>query len=130
MTKPSQEAKLKTVPKFRSEEEERRFWATHDSADYVDWSRARDVVFPNLKPSTETISLRLPASLLADLKVLANRRDVPYQSLLKVYLSERVDQELRQTASGERLESLVREPEPPYGVAPAGTHRRRPSRHK
>jgi predicted DNA binding CopG/RHH family protein len=116
---------LKAIPKFRSEDEERRFWATHDSTDYVDWSRAREAVFPNLRLSTETISLRLPATLLADLKVLANRQDVPYQSLLKMYLAERVDQEIRQGVRGEGLESLVREPETPYGMAPKGTHRRR-----
>ena len=128
MKKPADDtkrAKLKAIPKFRSEDEERRFWATHDSADYVDWSRAREAVFPDLKLSTETISLRLPATLLADLKVLANRRDVPYQSLLKVYLAERVDQEIRQGVTPAALESVVREPEAPYGVAPAGTHRRR-----
>ncbi len=128
MTKASPKPRPKAVPKFRSEDEERAFWATHDSADYVDWSRAREAVFANLKPSTETISLRLPAGLLADLKVLANRRDVPYQSLLKVYLAERVDQEIRQGA--EPLASMVREPEAPYGAAPAGTHRRRPPRRK
>lgn len=115
---------LKSVPKFRSEDEERDFWASHDSADYVDWSQARRVAFPNLKPSTETISLRLPAGLLADLKILANRMDVPYQSLLKVYLAERVDQEIRRDRTPEELAAMVREPEPPYGKAPAGTHRR------
>jgi predicted DNA binding CopG/RHH family protein len=78
---------------FRSEAREREFWQNHDTTEYVDWSRARLAVFPNLKPSTETISLRLPASLLAELKTLANKRDVPYQSLLKVYLAERVAQE-------------------------------------
>src|SRR5687768_8785434 len=116
--------RLKPIPKFRSEEEERRFWATHDSADYVDWSQARRAVFPNLKPSTETISLRLPASLLADIKVLANRMDVPYQSLLKVYLAERVHDELRRDRTPEELASMVREPEVPYGRAPKGTHGR------
>lgn len=113
------------LPRFRDEAEEREFWATHDSADYVDWSRARRVSFPNLKPSTESISLRLPSSLLGDLKVLANRIDVPYQSLLKVYLAERVDQELRKGRAPEELAAMVREPEPPYGDAPAGTHRAR-----
>ena len=113
----------KPIPKFKSEDEEREFWATHDSTEYVDWSRARWAVFPNLKPSTETISLRLPASLLADLKILANRIDVPYQSLLKVYLADRVAQEFRAIGGGVALESLVREPEPPYGKAPPGTHR-------
>lgn len=80
----------KSIPKFKSETEERAFWDTHDTADYLDWSRAEVVSFPNLKPSTATISLRLPAQLLAELKRLANKRDVPYQSLLKVYLAERV----------------------------------------
>lgn len=81
------------VPTFGSEAEERRFWETHDTSAFVDWNKARVAVFPNLKPSTETISLRLPAALLAELKALANKRDVPYQSLLKVYLAERVAHE-------------------------------------
>ena len=85
---------LKPIPGFDSEAEERAFWETHDTADYVDWSRARTGIFPNLKPSTETISLRLPMGLLTRLKILANKRDVPYQSLLKVFLAERVAQEL------------------------------------
>ncbi|MEO5825060.1 MAG: BrnA antitoxin family protein [Gemmatimonadales bacterium] len=85
--------KLKTVPTFRSEDEERAFWATADSTEYVDWSKARRVTFPNLKPSTTTISLRLPDMLLAELRTLANERDVPYQSLLKVYLAERIADE-------------------------------------
>ncbi|MBI4737610.1 MAG: BrnA antitoxin family protein [candidate division NC10 bacterium] len=89
---------FKLIPRFESEADERAFWETHDTADYVDWSRARVAVFPNLKPSTETISLRLPASLLAELKVLANRRDVPYQSLLKVFLAERISHELAREA--------------------------------
>ncbi len=115
--------KLKPIPTFRDEDEEREFWATHDATDYFDWSRAERVVFPNLEPSTETISLRLPASLLADLKVLANRLDVPYQSLLKVYLAERVHEELRRDRTPEELASTIREPEAPYGRAPEGTHR-------
>lgn len=86
---------LKTIPAFRSEAEERRFWETHGTTGYVDWSAARPARFPNLKPSTETISLRLPAGLLADLKALANRQDVPYQSLLKVFLADRVAREWR-----------------------------------
>ena len=81
------------MPTFRSEAEERTFWETHDTSPFVDWGKARVAVFPNLKPSTETISLRLPAALLAELKALANKRDVPYQSLLKVFLAERVDRE-------------------------------------
>ena len=87
--------KKKPIPAFQNEEEERGFWAAHDSTEYVDWSKARRAVFPKLKPSTRTISLRLPESLLASLKVLANKRDVPYQSLLKVFLAERVEEELR-----------------------------------
>jgi len=84
----------KTLPKFKNEEEARAFWAKHDSADYVDWTKAKRVVFPNLKPSTKTISLRLPESIIASLKVLANKRDVPYQSLLKVFLTEKIDEEM------------------------------------
>jgi hypothetical protein len=86
--------KLKQIPKFKSEDEEREFWATHDSVDYFDWSKGRWMILPNLKPSLTTISLRMPNYLLDELKVLANRRDVPYQSLLKVFLAERVQQEL------------------------------------
>lgn len=85
---------LKAIPRFDTEDEERAFWQTHDTADFVDWSRAKAGMFPNLKPSTETISLRLPLGLLAELKTLANKRDVPYQSLLKVFLAERVAREM------------------------------------
>jgi predicted DNA binding CopG/RHH family protein len=85
--------KLKPIPRFRSEAEERRFWETHDSTGYVDWSKARRVQFPNLKLSTTAISLRLPQGLLDRIKVAANRRDVPYQSLIKVWLAEKVDAE-------------------------------------
>jgi predicted DNA binding CopG/RHH family protein len=84
---------LESVPHFRSEAAERRFWETHDSTDYVDWAQAKEAVFPNLKPSTTTISLRLAAGLLSDLKTLANKMDVPYQSLLKVLLSESIERE-------------------------------------
>ena len=87
--------KLKEIPEFETEEQEREFWAEHDSADYVDWSRAERETLANLKPSTKTISVRLPESLLEELKLLANKRDVPYQSLLKLYLAERVKKELR-----------------------------------
>jgi predicted DNA binding CopG/RHH family protein len=83
------------VPTFKNEDEEREFWATHDSTEFVDWSKAKRAVFPNLKPSTKTISLRLPESIIAALKLLANKRDVPYQSLLKVFLAEKVEEELR-----------------------------------
>lgn len=86
---------LKKIPTFKSEDDEREFWATTDSTDYVDWSRARVVRFPNLKPSSTAISVRLPDTLLTELKLLANERDVPYQSLLKVYLADRVRAERR-----------------------------------
>ena len=85
----------KVVPRFKSEDEEREFWSSHDSLDYVDWSKAKSVTLPRLKPSTATISLRLPESLLDELKVLANQRDVPYQSLLKIFLAERIEYERR-----------------------------------
>jgi predicted DNA binding CopG/RHH family protein len=90
--------KLKKLPKFKSEEEEAEFWATHDSTEYVDYSKAKRIVFQNLKPSTKTISIRLPESLIEHLKVLANKRDVPYQSLLKIFLSEKVEEELHGAA--------------------------------
>ena len=83
--------KLKTVPKFRSEAEERVFWETHDTADYFDLSKAKRVQFPNLKLSTTAISLRLPQGLLDRIKVAANKRDVPYQSLIKMWLAEKVE---------------------------------------
>ena len=85
----------KQMPAFKNENEEREFWATHDSTEYLDWSKAERAVFPNLKPSTKSISLRLPESILVGLKTLANKRDVPYQSLLKVFLAERVEEEFR-----------------------------------
>jgi predicted DNA binding CopG/RHH family protein len=82
----------KRIPRFRSEAEERKFWETHDTAGYLDWSQARFVSFPNLRPSTKTISLRLPQSLLNSIRVEANKRDVPYQSLMKVWLAEKIEQ--------------------------------------
>lgn len=82
--------KLKRVPKFANEAAERAFWESHDTADYFDLSKARRVRFPNLKPSTTAISLRLPVSLLEQIKIAANKRDVPYQSLIKMWLSEKV----------------------------------------
>ena len=85
----------KKVPKFKSEDSEREFWAAHDSTEYVDWKKAKRVVLPNLKPSLKTISLRLPESMLEELKLLANKRDVPYQSLLKIFLSEKIREELK-----------------------------------
>jgi predicted DNA binding CopG/RHH family protein len=86
---------LKAIPKFKNEQEEAEFWLTHDSTEYLDWSKAKKTIFPNLKPTTESISLRLPAPLLARIKELANERDVPYQSLIKVYLSDQVKRELK-----------------------------------
>ncbi|KRT73552.1 MAG: hypothetical protein XU12_C0008G0019 [Deltaproteobacteria bacterium CSP1-8] len=86
---------MKKVPKFASEAEERRFWESADSTKYVNWKNAQRVVFPNLKPSLRTISVRLPESMIEELKLLANKRDVPYQSLLKIFLGERIEQELR-----------------------------------
>ncbi|MBT3783622.1 hypothetical protein HOF92_01525 [bacterium] len=86
----------KKIPEFKTEEEEKEFWASHDSTDYIEWEGAQHVVFPNLKPSLKTISLRLPESLLAAIKSLAHQKDVPYQSLMKIYLSERIEQELRE----------------------------------
>jgi predicted DNA binding CopG/RHH family protein len=80
----------KPVPKFANEAQERAFWETHDSTEYLDWSKAQKVVLPNLKPTTRTISLRLPQHLLDSLKAAANSRDVPYQSLIKVWLQEKL----------------------------------------
>ncbi|MFA5687762.1 MAG: BrnA antitoxin family protein [Kiritimatiellales bacterium] len=87
--------KTKNIPAFKNEDEERDFWATHSSLDYFDLSTARRVVFPNLKPSTKTISIRLPESLIDALKAQANRLDVPYQSLAKIYLAREVERERR-----------------------------------
>ncbi len=84
--------KLKPIPDFASEAEEREFWETHDSTEYLDWSLGQRMRFPNLKPSTQAISLRLPLALLERIKIEANRRDVPYQSLIKIWLAEKVDQ--------------------------------------
>jgi predicted DNA binding CopG/RHH family protein len=82
--------KLKPIPSFPSEAEERRFWESHDSSSHVDWSKAERVSMPNLRPSTTAISLRLPVPLLERIKIAANKRDVPYQSLIKMWLSEKV----------------------------------------
>lgn len=87
--------KLKEIPEFETEAAEREFWATHDSTDYVDWDAAEQVVFAKLKPTTRTISLRLSGSMLDRLRVIANKRDVPYQSLIKIFLTERIDEELK-----------------------------------
>jgi predicted DNA binding CopG/RHH family protein len=84
---------MKKVPSFKNEKAEREFWAKHDSSEYLDWSRGRRLSLPNLQPSLRTISLRLPESMLEELKVLANRDDVPYQSLIKVFLADRIRRE-------------------------------------
>jgi predicted DNA binding CopG/RHH family protein len=86
---------LKPLPAFNSEEEERDFWGREDSTKYIDWKKGKRVALPNLKPSVRTISVRLPVMMIARLKLLANQRDVPYQSLLKMFLAERLEQENR-----------------------------------
>lgn len=85
--------KIKQISKFKSEDEERDFWATHDSTEYFDMSKPLKISFPNLKPSTRTITLRLSESMLSHLKTLANKKDVPYQSLMKIYLAEKIQEE-------------------------------------
>jgi predicted DNA binding CopG/RHH family protein len=85
----------KSIPKFKNEEEEQDFWNKHDSTEYLNWKSAERVLFPNLKPSTKSISLRLPESLLDALRQMANERDVPYQSLIKMILQERIERDLR-----------------------------------
>lgn len=90
-------SKLKQIPEFSSETEERAFWEINDSTEYLDWSKAKTGRFPNLKPSTKTISLRLPESLLDRIKIEANRRDMPYQSLIKAWLVEDVEEQRRRT---------------------------------
>lgn len=91
MSKPKT-TELKPVPRFKSEAQERAYWESHDSTEHLDWSRAQKAVLPNLRPSTKTISLRLPQHLLDGIKVAANARDVPYQSLIKVWLQEKLHQ--------------------------------------
>jgi predicted DNA binding CopG/RHH family protein len=85
----------KAVPKFKTEEAERKFWASHDSTGYIDWRRGKRVTLPNLKPSSQTISIRLPKPMLERLKILANKRDVPYQSLLKMFVADRLKSEFK-----------------------------------
>jgi predicted DNA binding CopG/RHH family protein len=85
---------FKPLPVFKDEDEERLFWSTHDTADYFDLEKAQEVVFPDLKPTTRKISIRLNESLLFELKMLANKKNIPYQSLINVYLSEKVKEEI------------------------------------
>ncbi len=82
------------IPKFKNEEEERIFWAEKDSTEFIDWKKSEKVIFPNLKPTPKTISLRLPEFILEQLKLIAHKRDVPYQSLIKIFLKDRIDEEL------------------------------------
>jgi predicted DNA binding CopG/RHH family protein len=97
----------KRIPQFKSEDEEREFWQNHDSTEYVDWKKAERLTLANLKPSVKTISLRLPESMLEELKLLANKRDVPYQSLAKVFLSDRIEQELTAKGHNKSLHRIV-----------------------
>ena len=89
----------KKIPHFKNEAQEKVFWATHDSADYIDWGKAKNTAFPELKPSVKAISLRLPEAMLEELKLLANKKDVPYQSLMKIFLAERIEKEFRTKAA-------------------------------
>jgi predicted DNA binding CopG/RHH family protein len=82
---------MKAIPKFQNEAEERKFWESHDSTEYIDWSKAKKINLPNLKPSSTSISLRLPNGLLERIKIAANKRDVPYQSLMKTWLAEKLE---------------------------------------
>ena len=84
----------KPIPKFENEDEEREFWAAHDSTEYMDWSQAEKVILPNLKPANKSVSLRMSETMINELKLLANKMDVPYQSLMKIYLRERIDKDL------------------------------------
>ncbi len=94
-------SKYKSIPRFSNEAEEREFWATHDSTEYIDWSKAeKNPSFSHLKPSTRIVSIRLPESLIAALKTLANKRDVPYQSLVKIFLAEKVKEEITDYSTG------------------------------
>ncbi len=88
--------KLKEIPRFKNETEERKFWANHDSTEFVDWDKAELISFSNLKPTMKTISLRLPEFVVNELRSMAQKRDVSYQSLIKVFLKERIDQERKQ----------------------------------
>ncbi len=87
--------KLEKIPEFKSEDEEREFWSTHDSSEYIDWSKAERAYFSNLHPSSKHISIRLPERLFEQLRNIAHQKDIPYQSLMKVYLAERVKEELK-----------------------------------
>jgi predicted DNA binding CopG/RHH family protein len=87
--------KLKEIPKHKTEDDEREFWAENDSTEYIDWEKSDPVIMPNLKPTTRTISIRISASMLDKIRLVANKRDVPYQSLIKSFLQERINEELK-----------------------------------
>ena len=87
--------KKNNIPKFRTEEEERVFWSSRDSTEYIDWSKAKDITLSNLRPSVKSISIRLPEIMVEELKLLAHKKDIPYQSLMKIYISEKVEEELQ-----------------------------------
>ena len=84
----------KKIPKLKNEDRERQFWSKHDSTDYIDWKKGKRIALNKLQPSVRTISIRLPEMMLEELKLLANKKDVPYQSLLKIFLAERIEAEL------------------------------------
>ncbi len=87
--------KLKEIPILKNEDEEREFWAKEDSTDFIDWDSSESIILPKLKPTTRTISLRISESMLEKIRLIANKRDVPYQSLIKIFLKERLDDELK-----------------------------------
>ncbi len=89
--------KKNKIPKFKNEDQEREFWASHDSTDYIKWEEGENVTMPKLKPSMKSISLRLPGVMIDELKVIANKKDVPYQSLIKIFLSDRIEKEFHHT---------------------------------
>lgn len=89
----------KKIPKFKNEDSERRFWSKHDSTDFIEWKKGKRIIPGRLKPSSKTISIRLPEMMIEELKLLANKKDVPYQSLLKMFLAERIESELEHSAS-------------------------------
>lgn len=88
------------IPRFKTEQDERKFWATHDSTDFIDWQKAKRVRFPELKPSAKSISIRMPNFLLEDLKLIANKRGIPYQSLMKEFLAEKIEKEIFSLPAG------------------------------
>ncbi|MBL7095203.1 BrnA antitoxin family protein [candidate division KSB1 bacterium] len=87
--------KSKKIPDFKNEDEEREFWAESDSTEFIDWGKAKPITFSKLKPSTKTISLRIPEFMLDEIRLIANKRDIPYQSLIKLFLKQRIDEELK-----------------------------------